>query len=211
VFYTSGVSPTEARAVGEALVALNYLRKDARVSAEVTRDGDRRVVAFVMKHTAFSDDKLQFWFHTRTQPLSRKVYDGAPVDVWLIDDRLQPQIKLSWETRPREIDLGDHHSIAYGRDAVETEARAVAKVLEQRGYFMPGQPGFAYVMHAHSRPVVGLFLTDAAFDDTARTLAKYSSFVEPLSVEAFAGHPVDVSLDDSKHGTRLELRWETRR
>ena len=109
------MTPTQ---FGEALVALGYLRKDAGVSAEVTRDGDRRVVAFMMKDTAFSDAKFQFVFHARTELLSRKVYDGAPVDVWLTDNRLRPHTKLSWETRPREIDLGDHHTITYGRDAV---------------------------------------------------------------------------------------------
>ena len=66
------------------------------------------------------------------------------------------------------------------------------------------------MLHAHSRPVVGLFLTDAALDDTAEASARYYSFVEPLSVEALGGHPIDLWLDDSKRGTHLELSWENR-
>ncbi|HEX3474977.1 MAG TPA: hypothetical protein VHT91_08040 [Kofleriaceae bacterium] len=107
VFYTDGVPRAEAQRVGEELVALKQLRTDAKWSVEVTRDGDRRVVAFVLKDSAFSKDEPRERFHRLAEPLSRDVYDGAPVDVWLIDAMLRPHVKLDWETRPREIDRND--------------------------------------------------------------------------------------------------------
>lgn len=68
-------------------------------SAAVTRDGDRRVVAFSMQDRP-SDD-VQLRYHRVAEPLSREVYDGAPVDIWFTDDEMQHCIKRSWETRPR--------------------------------------------------------------------------------------------------------------
>lgn len=105
VLYTDDVTRAEAQRVGEELVTLEYLPREARWGAVVpgdtvvTRDGDRRVVAFSMVHRP-SDD-VQLRYHRVAEPLSREVYDGAPVDIWLTDDERQHRIKLSWETRPR--------------------------------------------------------------------------------------------------------------
>ena len=38
-------------------------------------------------------------FHELADPLSRKAFAGAPVELWLIDDKLEPRAKLTWETR----------------------------------------------------------------------------------------------------------------
>lgn len=105
VLYTLDISRAEAQRVGEELAALESLPRKERWgavvpwSAAVTRDGDRRVVAFSMEHRP-SDD-VQLRYHRLAEPLSREVYDGAPVDIWLADDEMQHCIKLSWETRPR--------------------------------------------------------------------------------------------------------------
>jgi len=104
VLYTDDVTRAEAQRVGEELVALEYLPREARWSAVprdtvVTRNGDRRVVASNMED--FPDADVQLRYHRVAEPLSREVYDGAPVDIWLTDDEMRHCIKLSWETRPR--------------------------------------------------------------------------------------------------------------
>jgi hypothetical protein len=105
VFYTLDVTRAEAQRVGEELAALEYLPRKATWggvapwSVVVTRDGDRRVVAFSMVHRP-SDD-VQRRYHRLAELLSREVYDGAPVDIWLTDDEMQRCIKLPWESRPR--------------------------------------------------------------------------------------------------------------
>lgn len=100
VAYASGATRAEAQAIGDALVALDYIGDQAS-TIEVTRDRGRHVVAFVVQDFVFSDDKLQREFHKLAEQLSRKVYDGAQLDIWLTDDDLEPRIKLTWETRPR--------------------------------------------------------------------------------------------------------------
>jgi len=102
VFYTDGVSRAEAQRVGEALFALDG-RRDTRWGVEVTRDGDRPVIAFIVstKQVKPSDDKIEPVLHHYAEPLSREVYGGAPVDIWLIDGLFRQRAKLSWESRPR--------------------------------------------------------------------------------------------------------------
>jgi len=55
-----------------------------------------------MDKSAWSDQQIQRNLHELAEPLSRAVYGGAPVDIWLIDaPAFRPRVKLSWESRPR--------------------------------------------------------------------------------------------------------------
>jgi hypothetical protein len=102
VFYTDGVPRSEAQMVGEELVALDHHRMDAKWGVEVTRDGHRPVVAFIFPRAKdISDHNIQTFLHQLAEPLSRKLYGGAPVDVWLVNGMFRPRAKLSWESRPR--------------------------------------------------------------------------------------------------------------
>jgi len=209
VFYTDGVPRAEAEAVGEQLLAIQHLGRDTRRSVEVTRDGDRRVVAFVMKEVAFSDDEVQVAYHLFAEPLSRKVYGGAPVDVWFLDGDMRAHTELSWETRPRVLDLGDGHRVVYLQGIQETEARAVAKVLEDRGMFRPGHTMSVTVKMAGSRHVVALGATrDAVKDAALRTWLH--GLAQPCSDQAFSGQPVDIWLHVQEGSPPTNLYWESR-
>ncbi|HEX2689673.1 MAG TPA: hypothetical protein VHN14_23810 [Kofleriaceae bacterium] len=99
VRYTAGATRAEAQSVGDALVELGYLGAGRRSSVQVTRDHDRHVVELVVQDRAFSDDQIQRQLHELADPLSRKAFAGAPVDLWLTDNELEPRAKLTWETR----------------------------------------------------------------------------------------------------------------
>lgn len=101
VFYTDGVSRAEALNVGEQLVALDPESRDKRWGVEVTRDDDRPVIAFITFAEDRSDPSIRSTFHRLAEPLSRNVYGGAPVDIWIIDGMFRPHDKLRWESRPR--------------------------------------------------------------------------------------------------------------
>jgi hypothetical protein len=100
VNYTEGVVPAEARRVGQRLVELAPDRSDAGWTIEVTRDGDRPVVGFVVADSASLDPEVRSAYQL-AEELSRAVYGGAPIDVWLVDPTLRPRVKLRWESRPR--------------------------------------------------------------------------------------------------------------
>lgn len=89
------------KAVGAALVELEYFRPDQFVTVEVTIDHGRHVVAFVTRGSVFSDEKIQRAFREVASVLSAKVFANQPVDINLVDGDLDPHVKLSWESRPR--------------------------------------------------------------------------------------------------------------
>jgi hypothetical protein len=103
VFYADGASRVEAELVGKELFAREPNPDKSRWGVEVRRDGNRPVIAFIvlLGQIKSSDKQTQSDFHEFAEPLSRAVYGGAPVDIWLIDGRFRPRVKLSWESRPR--------------------------------------------------------------------------------------------------------------
>lgn len=101
VRYTDGATRAEAQAVGDTLVELGYLGAGRRATVQVTLDHDRHVVELVVQDRAFSDDQIQRQLHELADPLSRKAFAGAPVDLWLTDNELEPRAKLTWETRQK--------------------------------------------------------------------------------------------------------------
>lgn len=208
VFYTDGIARAEAGTVGEELLAIQHLGRDTRRSVEVTRDRDRRVVAFVMKEVAFSDDEVQVAYHQFAEPLSRKVYSGAPLDIWFLDGNMQPHTKLSWETRPRSIDLGDDHRVVYLQGIQDTEARGVAKVFQDHGMFRPGHKMSVTVKAVGSRYVVALTANSNAVRDVAlRTWLQ--GLAQPCSDQAFGGKPVDIWLYAEAGSRPVNLSWKS--
>jgi diaminopimelate epimerase len=210
VRYTSGATRTEAEAVAGELSAQGYLGPEDEFTVQVTRERGRHVVAFVAQDIAFTDDKFQLQFHRYAEPLSTKAFGGAQVDIWLTDDELTPHVKLAWEARPRTIDLGGQHTIAYRQGGQEAEARRVGKFLEEHEYFPDGEPATAVVKRVSLRQIVELFFDDSAFDDPAGLAAGYHDLIESLSKDAFDGRPIDLWLTDSTGTTRVKLSWEAR-
>jgi len=100
VRYTSPATKAEAQALGDALVELEYFTPSQTGTVQLTRDHDRRIVAFVVQDVAFTDEAIQREFREIAQRLSSKAFAQAPVDVWLTDDELEPHAKLTWEHRP---------------------------------------------------------------------------------------------------------------
>jgi len=97
VFYTEGVSRAEAQSVGETV--LGRVRKDPAWRIEVTRDGDRPVVAFIMPEETASKYSVRERLHRFAEPLSHEIYGDRPVDIWLVDRWFRPYAKLTWEMR----------------------------------------------------------------------------------------------------------------
>lgn len=101
VVYTQGVTPAEARRVGQELIELVPDRSDAGWTVGVMRDGDRPVIGFVTADDASIDPEVESKVYGLAEGISRAVYGGAPVDAWLLDSAFRPRLKLRWEWRAR--------------------------------------------------------------------------------------------------------------
>jgi hypothetical protein len=208
VLYTDGITRAEARTVGEALLALDRFHTGTAWTVELARVDQRRVVAFVVKDFVFTDDQAQQGFHELADELSRRAFAGDPVDIWLADDDLDPHVKLTWDARPRKLELGDGHVVGYQQGATESEARDVARLLERRGYFMAGRPATVVVRRARLRHVVAFFFADR-FQDPGLA-AECRAYADALSRDAFGGQPVDIWINDRDGITQVKLDWESR-
>jgi hypothetical protein len=210
VFYTDGATEAEAAAVGKVLVDVGYLSPARHYSVEVLRDHGRPVVAFVTEDTAFADEPMQLAFQQEfAGALSSKAFADQPIDLWLLDDELQPQVKLRWEQRPQTVDLGSGHTVVSRKGGTVTEAQAVGKALERLEYFSPEQPATVFVQRENDRHVVVLVVQDSVFDDESYK-AGLSEIAADLSKQAFGGAPVDIWLNDKDGHTRSYLTWENR-
>jgi hypothetical protein len=208
VLYTGGATRAEAEAVGDALAGFPYFRSGAAWTVEVARDHGRNVVAFVVQDFVFGDDQAQQGFHELADELSHKAFGGDPLDVWLDDDSLDPRVKLSWEARPRKLELGDDHVVAFRQGGLESEARGVAKLLEQGAFFVAGTPATVVVRRQGPRHVVAFFFADGFHE--AGLAAECRKYADAFSGEVFGGQPVDIWINDRDGVTQVKLDWETR-
>jgi hypothetical protein len=152
----------------------------------------------------FGDRHMQTVFHGMSEALGKAL--GGSVDIWLSDPELVPQLKLSWEQRPRVIEIGDGQSVIGRQGGTETEARAVADVLTSRSYFGHG-PSTVVVQRAGGRHVVAFFVSDRVFGD-AEMQRGFLVYARELSARAFANEPVDIWLDDTEGTARVQTTWE---
>jgi hypothetical protein len=208
VLYTRGATRAEAEAVGDALVGFPYFRSGTAWTVEVARDHGRHVVVFVVQDFVFGDDQAQQAFHELADELSRSAFAGEPLDVWLADDSLAPRVELAWEARPRKLELGDSHVVAFRQGGQEAEARGVAKILEQGAYFIAGTPATVVVRRQGPRHVVAFFFADGFHD--AGLAAECRRYAGAFSSEVFGGQPVDIWINDRDGITQVKLDWETR-
>jgi hypothetical protein len=102
VFYRDGATREEAQRVGE--VVLEHDERREVLYAIVMRDENfepaRAVVAIYVED---DDDlpKLERSLHRFAEPLSKAAFGNTPVDLRLIDDKLELRAALSWEKRPK--------------------------------------------------------------------------------------------------------------
>lgn len=104
VYYTQDVAREEAKRVGEGLIGLVPESANDAWSIEVMRDAGRPVVACIVQDGPSIAPEVEAAYHQLAEGLSRAVYGGAPIDIWLVDPGFRPRLKLRWESRPRSGD-----------------------------------------------------------------------------------------------------------
>jgi hypothetical protein len=205
VFYEDDSTEAEARAVGEWLTENDYFSTGQEASVMVHRDASRAVISFVVQESARHDKQSQRDFHALASELSKHAFSGAPLDLWLTDEYLEPSVKLPWEARPQRIELGADE-VWYRDGATEAEARIVGKVLTERGE-LTGSGSSATV--ARDGRVKVAFTLAPEFHEDAATRAELHELAYHLS-KALGGTPVDVLLKRPDGTELVRLAWETR-
>jgi hypothetical protein len=98
VYYLDGGTKQEAQRLGAELVAQEYCPDDRGVTVSVKRAAGRHVIAFVLNDKALVDPAIADGFRAFAPILSKKAFDGEPVDIWLNDDVDRTKVRLMWES-----------------------------------------------------------------------------------------------------------------
>jgi hypothetical protein len=88
VYYTGGVSETQARAVGQFLQRERYFDGLGGKTVQVSRNGDGYSVAFVIQQGHWDKPDVVQYFQGLGRRLSREVFDGKRLEVRLCDEWL---------------------------------------------------------------------------------------------------------------------------
>ena len=211
VYYRDGGTAADAKAVGDALLALEYFDNQptgAEITVVVLRPETRAIVELVVQQHALDPNAtlLRLQLHEMADGLSKRAYGGQPVDIWLADAALKEHFKLAWEERPQKLATDtDDADVRFHSGATEAQARAVYRVLAAHDYFTT--KGSVDVARERDRPVVGLFVDSEALTG-AQIHVRYYVLLHQLSSGAFDGKPIDLWLIDGEASALEKVRWE---
>lgn len=210
VHYQDGATEAEAKATGDALIALEYFDNEptgSAITVVVRRHEGHAVVVFVVQDRALdpSATLLHHQFHELAEGLSKRAFAGQPVDIWLADAVLHERIKLLWSERPQKIATSGDADVRFHSGATEKQATDVYRTLVAHDYFTAR--GSVDVGLERGRPVVSLFVESDALA-SAEIHVRYYVLLHQLSRGAFAGKPIDLWLVDPLSSSVKKLRWE---
>jgi hypothetical protein len=89
VIFESGATEAEAKKLGTLLQAEGYFDGKGAKSVRISRAGGRAVVEFVLQQNAWFDPQVVKQFEELKPKLSKAVFDGAPVEIRLVDEDLE--------------------------------------------------------------------------------------------------------------------------
>jgi hypothetical protein len=201
VYHASGTTEVQARNVALYLVETEYFGNEP-ASVWIEREGGRYAVTFILAREGLEQSGLHVYFGDFSEPLSTKVFDGEPVDLYLADEFRERKHKLVWEDRTRRIVFADDAVLAR-RGASEADARAIGTELAELGHFDGG--GYEVGLRREGRFVVTFSVPSDATPTKLRD--SYSDYLRPLS-GALAGSPLDIELLDTDGKLVLRIAWE---
>jgi hypothetical protein len=216
VRYSAGGTREEARTLGAALVeqgVIGHEDQDSAWSFGVRRAG--RLVIDVEPPAGWQPDEPEYAAVLILGWISRAVFPGEPVDLWLRDKAHRQHVNVPWEWRPQHVAHADGRRIVYRQGAQESEARRVSHVLAQHPLFDPVELVEVFVRRSGATRVVGFHFDVSETSDRpalVRALAaRAHTLAEVFSREAFAGEPVEIwceYTDSFASWPRLIMSWE---
>ncbi|MGE0551032.1 MAG: hypothetical protein AB7R00_28485 [Kofleriaceae bacterium] len=206
VVYERGATKADAQRLGNTLEAMGYFASRP-ATVTVQRVNGRIAVGFVMLDSALDDEDMRFHVHKMAAQLSQQAFSGAAIDVWMIDEMLDPHHKLRWEDRPRVLQVSSEHVLEYRAPVTEDTARKLGEVLERR-VFRPGTAASAIVERDGNRYLVTLDVAASVWDDP-KLQTDYAELAFWFSRDAFDGALVDLRMQDADRRTDRVV-WERR-
>jgi hypothetical protein len=94
LYFKGGVTRAEADLLGRLLQEAGYFNGHGGKTVQVSREGSRFAIAFVVARRAWEDAEIQQEFRTLASLASEKVFDGRLVEVRLCDENMRVRKKL---------------------------------------------------------------------------------------------------------------------
>jgi hypothetical protein len=209
VFYRDGATEDDARAVGKALTDHGVFHPGHDFSVEVSAARDRHLVGFVIQNWAVHERSTQDALHNEAIALSHDVWQGKPVDVAIVNAKLEQQVLLRWEERPFTIELGDGHHAIFQRGGSEAEARAAITVFNDEGIWTDARLIDFYVERDGVQPLVVFAVGQDAWTDR-ELVNRLARLAFPLSRKVFGSRPVELKIVDGEQHVHVSLDWNNR-
>jgi hypothetical protein len=94
LYFKGGVTRAEANLLGRLLQEAGYFNGNGGKTVQVSREGSRFVIAFVVARRTWEDARIHEGFRTLASLASEKVFDGRLVEVRLCDENMRVREKL---------------------------------------------------------------------------------------------------------------------
>jgi hypothetical protein len=94
IYYTKGATEADARALGAFLRGVGFFDGQSPKSVQVSFDGKRPVIAFVVEDWTLEDPQLHQEFRTIGQQASERTFGGRPVEIHLCDEYFNVKKRL---------------------------------------------------------------------------------------------------------------------
>lgn len=202
VSYTSGATEADAMRLRDALTEMKYF--DNPASVQVHREADRWVVTYTVQDSALRETKHGQAFADLSDEVSRRAFDGAPVDTNLIDATSTQRKRFRFEDRLRVLEV-DKDQVRY-RNLSEAQAATIGRVLGAVNYF--GAGGWVALAELdRGRIRVELWMPEETKPTAIQDLI-HQSWASELSNELDA--QLDLVLGDLDGRVYATYRWTDR-
>lgn len=94
LYYTKGVTETDARTLGAFLCESGFFNGRHPKSVQISRDGKLLVISFIVRKSALNDQEVQQGFRAIGQRASQHAFGGRPVVVNLCDEEFNAMKRL---------------------------------------------------------------------------------------------------------------------
>ena len=213
LYYTDKVSETEAKKLGDYLVAENFFdpASPTVISVQLNKEGDTFQFRMVVKEGLEKDENNLKTFKVVMGELSEKVFAGGKVEIHLCDKTLKTLKAIPFEPT-KETSLvrctklsfngGD---LYYTKSVSAEEANALGKLLTEDGFY-DGSPKTVQLHKVNNNYQFRMVIKEEYLNDKeyVERVKLYSTLI---SIRIFNGAPVDFHFCDEFLNTLKEIPY----
>jgi hypothetical protein len=194
VYYTGGITPAQALALGKALKASGYFA-DTGATVVLNQEQSGPVVSFVVQDGVWDKPDMVASFDEMGREVAPEI-GGFPIEVQLLNkDR-----DVKQESAVGEYSAGNDH-VFYLGSATAAQAQGLAEALKTAGFF-EGKGADVMLSRQADGATLAFVVGDGAWDDAA-TVGSFEKIARDAA-PAVGGLPIRLRLEN----TSLEVKKE---